>query len=72
MDLANKCRSTNAGVPYIQWLPGAPLTIGNNGDPDYYHRTCSNWLFWDGHVETLRPWKIHNFTVHYLYNNMAW
>ena len=72
MDLGNTAnRATNAGVSYIQWL-SSPLAAGNNGDPDYNHKTCSNWLFWDGHVETLRPWKTHNFTVHYIYNNSAW
>ena len=73
MDLANQCRSTNGGVPFMQWMPAARLIIGNNGDPDYYHKNCSNWLFWDGHVETMYPWRNPTpFTVHYLYNNQRW
>ncbi|MBQ6471462.1 MAG: DUF1559 domain-containing protein [Victivallales bacterium] len=44
------------------------------GDPDANHRTSSNWLFWDGHVENLKPWNfgLDNFNAKYLANNRKW
>ena len=39
-----------------------------SGGPLYRHKTGSNFLFWDGHVEYLNPTKQSNFVSKYMYN----
>ena len=71
-DLGTTGRADNAGVGRMQWMP----TEHNYGvgDPDASHRSGSNWLFWDAHVEFMRPWSYPGvtFTCQYLYNNIRW
>ncbi len=61
-----------------QWLYSPANNTGfvyrGNYDPNHAHKTTANWLFWDGHVESLDYEKNPNFTTKYLYNGWeyAW
>ena len=72
-DCRTKRRSTNG---YCKVLSGLQESYrgGKNGDPDANHVHSSNWLFWDGHVENLRPWSMNldTFNAKYLANNRKW
>jgi len=69
-DIGSNARASNSGIRHMQWLMTDALgrVPGGNYDTDAHHGDCSNWLFWDGHVETLRPHKTPRFTEKYMYN----
>lgn len=70
-DFGCKSRASNAGTQSLQWLlPIGSYTLGGLNDPDASHKSGSNWMFWDGHVEWLRPHSMDAtaFTLKYLYN----
>ena len=68
--------SARADIHELQWLWTSATMTGfyyqGPYDPNQSHKTSSNWLFWDGHVENINPYKINNFTVNYLYNATSW
>ncbi len=61
-----------------QWLftpaNNAGFVSRGNYDPNHSHKSAANWLFWDGHVESLNYEHIPDFTTKYLYNGWeyAW
>jgi prepilin-type processing-associated H-X9-DG protein len=53
------------------WAEGTGSNFGTSKPSQYIltrHKTGSNFLFWDGHVEFLNPIKISGFTGKYIYN----
>lgn len=73
-------RRSDLGTPgqVQQWLFNATnhpeFVYRGNLDPNHCHKTTANWLFWDGHVESLNHEHDPNFTTKYLYNGWeyAW
>ena len=72
-DCRTKRRSTNGYCKVLSSIRDDAYGW-KTGDPDANHLTSSNWLFWDGHVENLRPWNIGltTFNAKYLANNRKW
>ena len=68
-DLGSACRGNNGGTLYLQWLkaPGE-YTPGGLRDTDAAHKVGSNWLFWDAHVEWMKPRSISDFSTKYMRN----
>ena len=68
-DFGTSNRGNNGGTGRLQWLKATgEYTPGGSNDTEASHKVGSNWLFWDAHVEWMKPRSISGFSTKYLYN----